>query len=213
MKITLAATFVLAGLGTAPAFGTVTYLTQTRSTAAQSPGSGLGDPSQSNSLTAPDFGLFSNTSSASTAIGGATASQTSSMTSANVSVVSNCTASASNAFNPSGTSTFDITFNLDGPTPFSLVGNWSVVYGAYTVRLSQGATTLYESLSTPNSSASVNQSGMLPAGDYRLVATLSAYNGPGFDPASNMNVTLTVPSPGVVSLGAVGLLAWSRRRR
>lgn len=137
-------------------------------------------------------------------------------------------------FSPSlsGRSTVDVTFDLLDSAPFTFVGSWSAGADGDTFwssaamsfeRLSPDPLVLhasaFRSVFDPlgsQSSASVNLAGILIPGQYRVRVTASIGGGTpnAFGPSSSShNMTLTIPTPGVLAALAIASPFLSRRRR
>lgn len=190
----------------APVFGALSIVSQNRTVNVYADG----NPAESQSFTAPDFLPFSATAQVTTGNGSASATQNSSLNTDGFTLSASCTGSGQNAYTVYGTSLFDVTFSLDVPTPYSLTGTLGANGGPGNVTLSQNATTMYESFG-----GSIESTGLLQAGTYRLQGQITASNRPGFDPPSGMNMTFSiVPAPGTIgAIGLAGVLLTGRRRR
>ncbi len=188
-----------------PAFGAVSYLSQSRTVTAFA----AGNPDQSQSFTAPDFLPFSATAQVTSANGSASATQSSSLNADGFTLSASCAGSGQNAFNVSGTSVFDVTFSLDTASSYTLTGFLNTSGGPGNVTLSRDGTAVYESFFD-----AIDNAGLLQAGTYRLQSQLAAVNRAGFDPPSSLSLTFAIiPAPGTI--GAIGLasLTLSVRRR
>jgi hypothetical protein len=201
--LTIAVLFVLALPSLA--LGQVTYVSQSRTIRAFAPG--LGPPAPDETRSAPDFAVFDQSVSSTSADTTATATQRSMLQPSEISGTFLASATSRNGFNAIASSLLDVSFTLGAATPYTLTGPYD---GIVTVILSGSAGTIAR---TPPGSivGNLNSSGVLGAGTYRLQVQCFPDNSGPFAHAGTATISLVVPAPGVLlALLPMGLV---RRRR
>ena len=185
------------GGGGARAKAGVIFVSQQRSVYASALGS-------SQSFTAPDFGPFDRTASASSTMGqGSTgqASQHSVLDPQAATLVSLSGSVSAHGTSGFGSSTLNVVFDVaDETIPFELTGVGSTTSGMpdlhSTISLTRdGATTLVQWQPSEFPPDVLDFIGALEPGRYTLSAAFSAANAPGFTASNGYAVNLLVPEP------------------
>ena len=213
MKLTSFAISVFLLSLASSAAGQLNYVLQARTVSV----SVHGQTDASQSVSAPDFGPFDGTATASAGGGDATSHQVSTLSASGISVVGDFHAD-NPAFAGTGTtrgeSLTDVTFSISSPATYRLSG--MVAQSSFnthprTVRLTGPATNV--DLEGPNS---FDTSGALAPGQYRLfvdVVSATAF-GSSSDPTSGFNASFTVvPEPSSVFPAAVCVILLVARRK
>lgn len=117
-----------------------------------------------------------------------------------------------------GRSELTVTFRVNAPTPFQLVGDWEALGTGETLIELTGpgvSITYFEPAYGMSGSDTFDDSGLLSVGDYYLHARMSATGSRGTIAAgeATINLALHIPTPGALSLAGLALLGSARRRR
>lgn len=189
------------------AHGDITYLAQARSITASAYTSGF--PTSSQTLSAPDFGVFDNIVSAYALRGDARAYQTSTLAPLGINAIGGWYGHGF-AVSPSGygqgTSRFSVDFSIAEPVDFTLTTSGLSVLGSTFQFLSTNTSWL--NLTQPPTS----YQNTLSPGTYRLAGTVGG-TGQTFGNGGEFSIILNIPSPAPTALVGISGLAMLRRRR
>jgi hypothetical protein len=209
MKSCASVFVVVVSLLASSAAAQVTYLTQARSVSANAP-LAVPRPGESFFASASNFERFAQSANAVGPLSNASAAQDSTLANSGIFATFSAYGSGPSTAAAFGSSLLDVTFSIDLPTPFSLVGQYNNVVMIDFTTLAGGI--IYQT-DLGSTNGSPNVAGVLAPGSYRYHVRCFGAPESANPRLGTANLTLLVPSPGGVGVLALLGLAASVRRR